>query len=140
MRPPVAERPRVEESAPPAAAQPPAPSPSPPATTQAPPAAAAPPVQTSASWRQALAAWLASHKVYPEEARRRGEQGNVTLRFTVEPSGRVVDVAVVHGSGSSRLDAAAEAMLHGAALPPFDATMRQAPVTATVQIHYALED
>ena len=103
------------------------------------PAEAAAP-QISASWRQALAAWLASHKVYPEEARRRGEQGNVTVRFTVEPSGQVVDVVVVHGSGSPRLDAAAERMLRGATLPPFDPAMRQAPVTATVQIHYALED
>jgi protein TonB len=102
--------------------------------------AEAPPPQISASWKQALAAWLASHKVYPEEARRRGEQGNVTLRFTVEPSGQVANVAVVRGSGSSRLDAAAEAMLRNATLPPFDAGMRQTPITATVQIHYALED
>jgi protein TonB len=64
----------------------------------------------------------------------------VTVRFTVEPSGQVTNISVVHGSGSSRLDAAAEAMLRGAALPRFDPAMRQAPVTATVQIHYALED
>jgi len=87
-----------------------------------------------------LAAWLASHKVYPAEARRRGEQGNVTLRFTVEPSGQVVKVAVARGSGSPRLDAAAAAMLRGAILPPFDPAMRQVPVTATVQIRYALRD
>ena len=62
------------------------------------------------------------------------------LRFTVEPSGEVANVAVVHGSGSPRLDAAAEAMLRNATLPPFDPTMRQVPITATVQIHYALED
>jgi protein TonB len=89
---------------------------------------------------QALSAWLASHRVYPEEARRRGEQGAVTVRFTVEPSGRVVDVSVVRSSGSPRLDAAAEAMLRGAVLPPFDPSMRQAPQTATVQIRYSLED
>ena len=64
----------------------------------------------------------------------------MTLRFTVEPSGRVVNVAVAHGSGSPRLDAAAEAMLRGAAVPPFEPSMRQAPLTATVQIRYALED
>jgi protein TonB len=106
----------------------------------APASAEAPPPQISASWKQALGAWLASHKVYPEEARRRGEQGNVTLRFTVEPSGQVTNVVVVRGSGSSRLDAAAEALLRGATLPPFDTTMRQVPITAAVQIHYALED
>ncbi len=87
-----------------------------------------------------MAAWLASHNVYPEEARRRGEQGNVTVRFTVEPSGQVTNVTVVRGSGSPRLDAAAEAMLRNAKLPPFDPAMRQAPITATVPIHYALEE
>lgn len=132
-------REQVKESAP-APPQPASPSPAPEAVTPTPAPAEASPPQISASWRQALAAWLASHKVYPEEARRRGEEGNVTLRFTVEPSGQVVNVAVVHGSGSARLDAAAEAMLRNAALPPFDPTMRQAPVTATVQIRYALEN
>jgi protein TonB len=102
------------------------------------PADAAP--RISPSWQQALESWIASHKVYPKEAQRRGEEGMVTLRFTVEPSGQVVDVAVVRGSGSARLDAAAEALLHGAALPPFDPSMRQAPITTTMRIHYALED
>jgi periplasmic protein TonB len=87
-----------------------------------------------------LEAWLASHRIYPEEARRRGEQGTVTLRFTVQPSGRVVDVSVVRSSGSQLLDKAAEAMLRGAAVPPFDALMSQEPITTTVQIHYRLED
>jgi periplasmic protein TonB len=132
----VAQQTHVNERAP-SPPQPPAPSAAPPAATPAPTPPS--PAQTSAAWRQALAAWLASHKVYPEEARRRGEQGSVTVRFTVDPSGEVVNVAVVRGSGSAGLDAAAEAMLRGATLPPFDPTMRQAPVTATVQIRYALD-
>ena len=139
VRPSAVAQPKVNEQSP---SPPPAPNAERPAATQPPaaaPAAAAPP-QISASWQHALAAWLASHKVYPEEARRRDEQGNVTLRFTVEPSGRVAEVAVVRGSGSPRLDAAAVAMLHGASLPPFDPSMHQVPITATVQIHYALED
>ena len=94
----------------------------------------------SVSWQQALAAWLAAHKVYPEEARRRGEQGNVTLRFTVEPSGQVVNVAVVHSSGSRLLDTAAQAMLRNAKLPPFDPSMPRVPITTTVPIRYHLED
>jgi len=92
------------------------------------------------SWERALSAWLASHKVYPEEARRRDEQGNVTVRFTVEPSGRVTDVAVVGSSGAPRLDAAAAALLRNATLPPFDPSMPQRPISATVQIRYHLED
>jgi protein TonB len=122
--------------------QPAAPSPAPEAAApaSAPAPAEAPSPQFSESWRQALAAWLAAHKVYPEEAVRRDEQGNVTLRFTVEPSGRVENVTVVHGSGSPRLDAAAQAMLRGATLPPFDPSMPQVPITTTVPIHYELQD
>jgi protein TonB len=136
-RPAAVPRPAVAQTPPPPP-QPSAPGPAPQAVSPAPAEAPAP--QVSASWTQALAVWLASHKVYPEEARRRGEQGNVTLRFTVEPSGEVASVAVVHGSGSSRLDTAAEAMLRNATLPRFDPAMRQVPITVTVQIHYALED
>lgn len=64
----------------------------------------------------------------------------MTLRFTVEPSGHVANVDMVHGSGSSRLDAAAEAMLRNAILPPFDPAMGQVPITETMQIQYVLED
>jgi protein TonB len=81
---------------------------------------------------------MAAHKIYPEAARRRGEEGRVTLRFTVAHSGEVADVAVVQGSGSPRLDAAAEAMLRGATVPPFDVGMGQTNITATVQVRYAL--
>ena len=42
----------------------------------------------------------------------------VRVRFTVEPSGKVLDVSVVQSSGSARLDAAALALLRNAAVPP----------------------
>jgi protein TonB len=83
---------------------------------------------------------LAAHKSYPQEARRRGEQGNVVLRFVVERSGRVAEVAVVRGSGSSILDAAAEALLRNAALPAFPAAMSQPSVVVTVQLRFALTE
>jgi periplasmic protein TonB len=93
----------------------------------------------SPSWQRALESWLADHKVYPESARRRGEEGDVTVRFTVERSGQVTDVTVVKSSGSPRLDAAAMAMLHGASVPPFDSAMTEEQITAAVQIRYRLE-
>ncbi len=121
-----------------------APQPAPSAAAAAPaPAAAAPPTDAppaavSSNWRQQLAAWLAAHKTYPEEARRRGEEGSVTLRFTVERSGRVAETMVVHGSGSTILDAAAAGMLRNATLPPFPAAMSQDSVAVTVQVRFAL--
>ena len=85
--------------------------------------------------RPLLAAWLAAHRRYPEDARRRSEQGDVTIRFTVASDGRVSDVAVVKGSGFGALDASALAMLQGATLPP-----PGIEATRTVRIRFRLSD
>jgi periplasmic protein TonB len=45
--------------------------------------------------------------VYPESARRRGQQGRVILRVSVAPDGDPVQVAVGHSSGFTSLDDAA---------------------------------
>jgi periplasmic protein TonB len=119
----------------------PAPSTSPPPSL-APAAEAAPPsppATVSIAWRQALAAWLAAHKTYPEQARRQGIEGNVTLRFNVDRAGHVVDVTVLRGSGSPILDSAAETMLRNAMLPP-PAPATQDRMAVSVQIHYKLAD
>ena len=101
---------------------------------------APPPAPIAVDWQRSVFGWLAAHKTYPEVARRRGEEGRVGLRFTVDRSGRVLDVMVVSSSASPRLDNAALAMLRNASLPPFPATMPQERVTATVQIRYRLTD
>lgn len=104
------------------------------------PARAAPPAPIAADWQRALGSWLAAHKTYPEEARRRGEEGRVVLRFAVDRSGEVLAVELVSGAGSPRLDDAARAMLRNASLPPFPSEMPQERVTVTVQIRYRLTD
>ena len=116
-------------------------SPTMPAANPAPPAAAATSSQTSISpdWQWALAAWLEAHKTYPEQARRRGEQGRGSVRFTVDHSGQVLDVAIVSSTGSSILDGAIERMLRGAHVPPLPANSEQTRLTVTVQIRYGLE-
>lgn len=106
-----------------------------PATEPTPPSS--PATTVSDGWRQALAAWLAEHKTYPDEARRQGIEGNVTLRFSVDRSGHVIEVTVLRGSGSRILDSAAEAMLSNAMLPsPVPAI--QDRITISVQVHYKL--
>jgi protein TonB len=101
------------------------------------PAAEAP---ISADWQRSLATWLAVHKVYPELARRRGMEGSVGLRFTVDRSGRVLNVSLVSSAGSPLLDASAEKMVGDATLPPFPAGMPQQTATMTVTIRYALSN
>jgi protein TonB len=98
-----------------------------------------PATTVSGAWRQALAAWLAEHKTYPDEARRQGIEGNVTLRFSVDRSGHVIEVMVLRGSGSGILDSAAETMLNNAMLPP-PVPAIQDRITMSVQVHYKLTD
>lgn len=105
--------------------------------TALPPTAQAAPAAPSPGWRQAVAAWLAAHKTYPDDARRQSIEGTVVVRFRVEPSGRVSEVDTVQGSGSFILDDAATAMLRDAMLPPPGGT---APVTIVISIRYALEN
>ena len=139
--------------APPPRPRPPPPQPEAPATAApapvmapasvatAPPAASAPEPAAPAvdpRWSRSVSEWLEAHRTYPDEARRRGEEGRVALRFTVDRSGAVLDVELVHSSGSPRLDAAALALLRTAALPPFAASMTAGQITITMQIRYGL--
>ena len=90
-------------------------------------------------WQSALGAWLQANKTYPEDARRRGEEGRAAVRFTVNRDGRIIDFQLLSGTGSAILDAAVERLLRGARVPPFPAGMDQEQVTVTLQIRYALE-
>jgi len=131
--------PRITRSAPagPAPGEAPRTQTAPPAGSAA--AASAPPAPIAPGWQSAVSAWLESHKTYPAEARRRGEEGRATVRFTVQRDGLVVAVQLVSGTGSTILDDAVERMLRGARLPAFPPGMDQAEVTLTVPIGYRMQ-
>jgi periplasmic protein TonB len=144
--PPPTQKAEPKASAPPMPPRAAAPAPSPSsAAPSANSAAAAPPAPSpgqaggaatvAPGWNALVAAWLAAHRRYPEEARRRSVEGDVTVRFSVAADGRVTDVSVVSGSGSSALDTAATAILQGASLPA-----PGSPATRTVRIRYRLSD
>lgn len=105
------------------------------APAQPAPVSANAPATVVPGWNALLAAWLAANRRYPEEARRRSEEGEVSVRFIVTSDGRVSEAAVVKGSGFAALDAAALRLLQGATLP--------APgieATRTVRIRFRLGD
>lgn len=89
-------------------------------------------------WGASVQSWLAAKKTYPEQARTRGEEGTVSIRFTVDRSGRVLDVSLTGGSGSDRLDQATLALLSTAMLSPFPAAMTADQVTITTAVRYRL--
>lgn len=123
----------AELSAPPAAAAP-----------AASPVAAAPvhmpaPVIVSSEWQGALASWIRTRTRYPEEARRLGQQGAVTVSFTVGRDGQVLAARIAHRSGSDVLDQAALEVFRAARVPAFPAEMLQAQMTISVPVRYRLE-
>ncbi len=81
------------------------------------------PNQAQVSWQKSLHLHLSKHKRYPGEARSRRVQGVVTVAFTLDSTGKVTNVRILKGSGSSLLDEEALAMLTRASplpAPPED--------------------
>jgi periplasmic protein TonB len=89
-------------------------------------------------WAKGVLTWLQAHRTYPPEAQRRGEQGAALVRLTVARDGRVRTFTLMQGTGSPRLDAAVEALLSHAELPPFPASMPQPEATIQIPIRYQL--
>ena len=92
----------------------------------------------SGNYRAALSAWLESHKRYPDSARQRGEEGRAVLRFRVDRSGRVLNYALASSTGYADLDAAIDAMMRGATLPPFPADMTSSDLEVSVTVRFSL--
>ncbi|WP_219063068.1 energy transducer TonB [Pseudomonas sp. UMAB-08] len=66
------------------------------------------------NWQSDLQQHLAKYKRYPEDARRRGTQGTVSLRFVVDAEGRVLSFSLAGNSGSTALDRATLEMIRRA--------------------------
>jgi TonB family protein len=62
--------------------------------------------------------WLAKYKFYPLEAKRRGEQGTVLMRVTINQEGYLSNFSIIQSSGSRSLDEAAKEILRRASLLP----------------------
>ena len=86
-----------------------------------------------------MGSWLAARKRYPQYAMQRGDEGTVGIRFTVDTTGRVLDVAITRSSGSMLLDNAARDMLAGQRVPPFPSGMTLPLTTVPVDIRFQLE-
>jgi|SRR5271169_690966 protein TonB len=92
-----------------------------------------------ASWRSSLSKHLLKYKRYPNEAQARGQEGTVTLSFTVDRTGHVLARKIVQSSGSASLDAEVLSMIERAQpLPPFPPSMTETDVDLVVPVQFSL--
>ncbi|MCW3477690.1 energy transducer TonB, partial [Limobrevibacterium gyesilva] len=120
-------------------AAPAAPGPGAPAPPSSAPAASAAPAAPGPDWQRVIAAWLRIHQVYPRDARLRGDEGVVIVRFTLDRDGHILDATIQRSSGHESLDAATLAMLRGAKLPPAPTGSDPARAEFTARVAYRLE-
>jgi len=78
--------------------------------------------------------------VYPETARRRGQQGRVVVRVEVSAEGRPVSVSVAQGSGFASLDDAAVSAVQKWSFIPATRGGAPVPAVADVPVRFRLID
>ena len=72
-----------------------------------------------ASYESQLLAWLEQHKRYPAIAKRRGQEGTVTFKITIDNTGRLLSYEIVNKSTYKSLNKAVEKMIRSASpMPP----------------------
>lgn len=81
--------------------------------------------QVTDSYRRMISALLAKQRHFPEAALLRHHQGDGAVRFQIDRTGRLLDVAVETTTGQADLDRAALAMVRRAA--PFPAVPPELP-------------
>ncbi|WP_299198681.1 energy transducer TonB [Thermocrinis sp.] len=78
---------------------------------------------------------IESEKRYPEEAKRRGEEGTVVVSFTIDESGNSVNVRLVSSSGSPSIDNETLRLIRSLKFPP---PPTGKPVNLRVEVEYQL--
>ena len=73
---------------------------------------------------------------YPANARRRGIEGRVLVRFTIANRGKAVEIRIIESSGASILDKASLETIAGCSFPPPPVDS----MTLDIPIIYRLEE
>jgi len=94
----------------------------------------------TAAWQGLVLTDLEAHKRYPPEARERGEQGVVYLRFAMDRHGKVLSSGVQRSSGFDDLDEETlELIQRSQPLPPPPSTVAGNTLELVVPIQFRLE-
>ncbi len=89
-----------------------------------------------------LVRWLERHRQYPSIARRRNQQGEVIIQFTMNAQGQLLQQSIVKPSHHESLNKATRKMLERATpLPPVPSALRngQSQFTYTIPVRFILD-
>ena len=89
-----------------------------------------------------LAQWLERHKQYPSIARRRNQQGEVVIQFTMSAEGKLLHHSILKPSSHESLNKATRKMIEKAApLPPVPLAMRngKSQFTYSIPVRFTLD-
>ena len=89
-------------------------------------------------YMEMLSEYVETHKYYPEQAGRNGEQGTAVVKVLMARDGTVKDVRLEQSSESHMLDAALESMFRDKHLPPFPDDMREGQKEFTISMTYEI--
>jgi len=114
-----------------------------PAASAAPPpppdAGRVPGTRATTTYFGQLAGWLNRHKRYPTAARKAKQQGVVTVNFTIDRRGALLDARIERSSGHALLDEAALALLQRAApMPRLPDALGLQTLTVSLPVDYSL--
>ena len=90
-----------------------------------------------ANYQGLVAARLARFKRFPEDARRRREQGSALVSFTIDGAGRATSVRLRRGTGFAVLDEEVQAMVRRAS--PFPMPPRGTEMTFSAPVSFHLK-
>jgi protein TonB len=83
--------------------------------------------------------WLAKHKKYPAEARKRKQEGSVVVEFVLARDGAVLDAQIERSSGFPLIDEAALDMLQRASpVPPVPPAYRGERLRIAIPVRFSL--
>ena len=86
------------------------------------------------SYNRLVVGIISKNRFYPVSARRRGIEGSVDVRLTIDGTGRASDVRVVKTSGAGILDRASVQTIRGCSFPPPPAESVTLPITITFRL------
>lgn len=94
-----------------------------------------------ASYLAELSQWLERHKKYPSIARRRGQQGQAVVKFTINKNGELVSHQLIKSSEHKSLNTAAIKMLERASpmpKPPVSLIGDKNELTYSIPVNFSL--